>query len=63
MPCARQTSRLATGAVTPNDEEVSPTCTRSSALVAAKIALHNFCMWLNEHLGRPRLAFTDLVDW
>ena len=31
--------------------------------VAAKIALHNFCMWLNEHLGRPRLAFTDLVDW
>jgi hypothetical protein len=33
------------------------------ARVAAKMALHNFCMWLNEHLGRPRLAFTDLVDW
>jgi len=33
------------------------------ARLAAKIALHNFCMWLNEHLGRPRLAFTDLVDW
>jgi hypothetical protein len=31
--------------------------------LAAKIALHNFCMWLNEHLGRPLLAFTDLVDW
>jgi hypothetical protein len=31
--------------------------------LAAKSALHNFCMWLNEHLGRPRLAFTDLVDW
>jgi hypothetical protein len=31
--------------------------------LAAKIALHNFCMWLNEDLGRPRLAFTDLVDW
>jgi hypothetical protein len=31
--------------------------------LAAKIALHNFCLWLNEHLGRPRLAFTDLVDW
>jgi hypothetical protein len=30
---------------------------------AAKVALHNFCMWLNEHLGRPLLAFTDLVDW
>jgi hypothetical protein len=25
--------------------------------------LHNFCMWLNEQLGRPRLAFMDLVDW
>jgi hypothetical protein len=31
--------------------------------LAAKIALHHFCMWLNEHLGRPRLAFADLVDW
>ena len=31
--------------------------------LAAKSALHNFCMWLNEDLGRPRLAFTDLVDW
>jgi hypothetical protein len=30
---------------------------------AAKIALHNFCIWLKEQLGRPRLAFTDLVDW
>jgi len=25
--------------------------------------LQNFCIWLNAHLGRPRLAFTDLVDW
>jgi hypothetical protein len=33
------------------------------ARLAAKIALHNFCSWLNEPLGRPRLAFTDLVDW
>ena len=31
--------------------------------LAAKIALHNFCICLNEQLGRPRLAFTDLVDW
>jgi Transposase DDE domain len=31
--------------------------------LAAKITLHNFCIWLNEHLDRPRLAFTDLVDW
>jgi hypothetical protein len=33
------------------------------ARLAAKIALHNFCIWLNEQLGRPRLAFVDLVDW
>src|SRR5262245_58645153 len=31
--------------------------------LAAKITLHNFCIWLNEQLGRPRLAFTDLVEW
>jgi hypothetical protein len=33
------------------------------ARVAAKMTLHNFCLWLNAQLGRPRLAFTDLVDW
>jgi hypothetical protein len=33
------------------------------ARLAAKMALHNFCIWLNAQLGRPRLAFTDLVDW
>jgi len=33
------------------------------ARLAAKIALHNFCIWLNERLGRPRLAFADLLDW
>jgi hypothetical protein len=33
------------------------------ARLAAKIALHNFCIWLNEQLGRPRLAFADLVVW
>jgi len=27
------------------------------------LALHNFCIWVNEQLGRPRLAFADLVDW
>jgi len=31
--------------------------------VAAKIALHNFCIWLKAQLGRAPLAFTDLVDW
>ena len=33
------------------------------ARLAAKIAWQNFCMWLHEPLGRPRLAFIDLVDW
>jgi hypothetical protein len=31
--------------------------------LAAKIALHNVCIWLNAQLGRTPLAFTDLVDW
>jgi Transposase DDE domain len=33
------------------------------ARLAAKVALHNFCLWLNVHLGRPPLAFADLIDW
>jgi hypothetical protein len=34
------------------------------ARLAAKVALHNFCFWLNQHLGRPSLAearFAELV--
>jgi hypothetical protein len=33
------------------------------ARLAAKSAWHNFCIWLNAQLGRPRLAFEDLVAW
>jgi len=33
------------------------------ARVAAKRTLQNFCLWLHDQLGRPRLAFTDWVDW
>jgi hypothetical protein len=33
------------------------------ARLAAKLALHTFCIWLNGQLGRPSLAFADLVDW
>lgn len=33
------------------------------ARLAARVALHNFCIWLNEQLGRPRLAFADLLQW
>ena len=31
--------------------------------LAAKVALHNFCIWMNRQLGRPDLAFADLIDW
>ena len=31
--------------------------------LAAKTALHNFCIWLNRQLGRPLLAFADLLAW
>jgi len=31
--------------------------------LAAKVGLHNFCIWFNLHLGRAPLAFADLLDW
>jgi hypothetical protein len=33
------------------------------ARLAARMALHNFCIWLNDQLGRPRLMFADLMGW
>lgn len=33
------------------------------ARLAARLALHNFCIWLNRQSDRPSLAFADLVDW
>ena len=33
------------------------------ARLGARVALHNFCIWLNDQLGRPRLAFADLLGW
>jgi hypothetical protein len=33
------------------------------ARLAARVAVHNFCIWLNDHLGRPRLKFVDLMGW
>lgn len=33
------------------------------ARLSARVALHNFCIWLNVQLGRPRLAFADLLGW
>jgi hypothetical protein len=31
--------------------------------LAARVALHNFCMWLNKQLGHPLLSFADLLGW
>jgi hypothetical protein len=31
--------------------------------LAAKITLHNFCIYLNRELKRPNLAFADLWSW
>ena len=31
--------------------------------LASRVALHNFCIWLTDQLGRPRLAFADLLGW
>jgi len=40
-----------------------PTVAGIRARLAATVALHNFCCWLNQRLGRPLLAFADLLDW
>ena len=34
-----------------------------NARLAAKIALHNFCILTNNQLGRKNLAFADLISW
>jgi hypothetical protein len=31
--------------------------------LSAKVALHNFCIWLNRSLGRASLQFADLLGW
>ncbi len=33
------------------------------ARLAAKVALHNFCIWFNIQLGREPLAFAELLEW
>jgi hypothetical protein len=39
------------------------TLTGFQARLAAKISLHNCCIWLNGTLQRVPLAFADLIDW
>jgi hypothetical protein len=44
-------------------ERERPPCVEGFlARLAARVGLHNFCLWLNRQLGRANLAFTDLVD-
>jgi hypothetical protein len=45
-------------------EHERPHCLRGvQARLAAKVALHNLCLWLNQQRGRPLLALADLIDW
>jgi len=45
------------------DRERPHDLTGFQARLAAKMALHNFCIWLNQRYNRPNLAFSDLIDW
>jgi Transposase DDE domain len=45
------------------DRERPHTLGGFQARLAAKVALHNACCWLNRQLGRPTLAFADLLGW
>ena len=45
------------------DKERPHTLTGFQASLAAKVALHNFCIWLNKQLSREPLAFADLLGW
>lgn len=45
------------------DRERPHTLTGFSARLAAKIGLHNFCLWLNRQCDQPLLACADLIDW
>jgi hypothetical protein len=41
-----------------------PHCLRGlQARLAACVALHNLCLWLNRAAGRPLLATADFIDW
>jgi hypothetical protein len=44
-------------------EERPHTLSGFASRLAARTALHNFCIWMNRQLGRANLAFADLVDW
>jgi hypothetical protein len=45
------------------DRERSHALSGFQARLAALCALHNVCIYFNRQLGRPNLAFADLMDW
>jgi hypothetical protein len=45
------------------DKERPHDLTGFQASLSAKMALHNFCIWLNKSLGRAPLAFAELLGW
>jgi hypothetical protein len=45
------------------DRERPHTLSGVRARLAAKVGLHNFCLWLNRKLNRPWLALADLITW
>lgn len=45
------------------DRERPHTIDGFQTTLAAKVALHNFCIWLNKNLGCEPLAFADLLGW
>ena len=45
------------------DHERPHDLTGLQARLAAKVGLHNACLWLNRRLGRPDLATVGLIDW
>jgi hypothetical protein len=45
------------------EHERPPALDGLRARLAAQVGLHTFCLGLNGQLGRPPLAFADLIDW
>ncbi|MFQ6025904.1 MAG: transposase [Dehalococcoidia bacterium] len=45
------------------DRERPHALTGFQSRLAAKVALHNFCIWLNRQMGRQSLAFAELLQW
>jgi len=45
------------------DQERPHTIDGLLSRLASMAALHNFCLWLNQQLGRQTLALADLIDW